>query len=317
MRSLRGILLVAVATLVPVYVGGCSDEPVVDLGSLAGSGGVTGYAGQGGSGGSDAGLAGSGGSDAGQGGSDAGQAGGGGSDAGQAGSGGSDAGQAGSGGSDAGQAGSGGSDAGQAGSGGSAGSTGGGVFDCPVLGMGGAAGSDASAPDAASADASGDAATADASSDAGATVRVRVVTANITSDNYQAYEAPGIRIFQGLAPDIVMIQEFNYRHGTLRDLVDTAFGPNFCFFREPQSGGIPNGVVSRYPITGHGQWQDVNVPDRDFAWTRIDVPGPVDLWAVSVHLKNVQHQHPLRAGRRAGFVRPGAGAERRLSGHRG
>ncbi len=116
-------------------------------------------------------------------------------------------------------------------------------------------------------------------------MRVRIVAANITSDNYQAYELPGIRIFQGLAPDIVMIQEFNYRHGTLRDLVDTAFGANFCFFREPQTGGIPNGVVSRYPIVAYGEWQDVNVPDRDFAWTRIDVPGPVDLWAVSVHMK--------------------------------
>jgi endonuclease/exonuclease/phosphatase family metal-dependent hydrolase len=142
------------------------------------------------------------------------------------------------------------------------------------------------APDAPLPDAAAEASPADAAEpDAGATVRVRIVAANITSDNYQSYELPGIRIFQGLAPDIVMVQEFKYRHGTLRDLVDTAFGTSFCFYREAQVGGIPNGVVSRYPITGYGEWQDQSVPDRDFVWARIDVPGPIDLWAVSVHMK--------------------------------
>lgn len=121
--------------------------------------------------------------------------------------------------------------------------------------------------------------------DAGVGVRLRVVAANLTSSNFQAYEDPGIRILQGLAPDVALVQEMNYLHGTLRDLVDTAFDPSFCFFRETQAGGIPNGIVSRYPIVAHGEWPDTSVPDRDFAWARIDVPGAVDLWAVSVHLK--------------------------------
>lgn len=124
--------------------------------------------------------------------------------------------------------------------------------------------------------------------DAAAQVRVRVMAANLTSGTQQSYEAPGIRIFQGLAPDIVMIQELKYAGGDggdpLRAFVDAAFGPGFSFFVEPRTGGIPNGIVSRFPIVASGAWVDASVPDRSFAYARIDVPGPVDLWAVSVHL---------------------------------
>lgn len=269
---------------------GCSDEPAAAnppsaggsggsaLDASAGSGGVAGTAGLDGGAGS-AGLDASPGGNAGQGGSA-------GSDAGAPGGagGGGAAGQGGSAGAvDAGGSG------GIGGTGGQGGSTPGGIFDCPVD-AGSPAASDAATPDAASdaglSDATAEGSPADAAlPDAGATVRVRIVAANITSANYQAYEPPGIRIFQGLAPDIVMIQEFKYRHGTLRDLVDTAFGTSFCFYREAQVGGIPNGVVSRYPISAYGEWQDKSVPDRDFVWARIDVPGPIDLWAVSVHMK--------------------------------
>lgn len=115
--------------------------------------------------------------------------------------------------------------------------------------------------------------------------RVRLMAANTTSGTQQAYEDPGIRIFQGLLPDVAMVQELNYKAGTIRQLVDTAFGPSFCFARENRSGGIPNGVVSRFPIKDAGTWADPNVPDRAFLWARIDVPGSIDLWAVSVHLK--------------------------------
>jgi hypothetical protein len=113
--------------------------------------------------------------------------------------------------------------------------------------------------------------------------RVRIMAANTTSNNFSAYEDPGIRIFQGLDPDIVLVQEFNYRSGSLRDLVDTAFGEAFYFSVEAGNEQIPNGIISRYPILESGEWEDVEVDNRDFAWARIDIPGDTDLWAVSVH----------------------------------
>lgn len=125
---------------------------------------------------------------------------------------------------------------------------------------------------------------APASAEGGATSRVRVMAANLTSGNNQSYETPGIDIFQGLHPDVVVVQEFNYASGSLRSLVDTAFGTDFSFYVEPRTGGIPDGVVSRFPILQSGVWADASTPDRAFAYARIDVPGPVDLWAVSVHL---------------------------------
>jgi len=116
---------------------------------------------------------------------------------------------------------------------------------------------------------------------------VRIMAANITSGNSQSYEAPGIRIFQGLKPDIVAIQEFQVAGGSssndLRTLVDTAFGSEFSFYCEPNTG-IPNGIVSRWPILAAGVWDDPFLTDRDFAWARINIPGTNDLYVVSVHL---------------------------------
>ncbi len=120
-----------------------------------------------------------------------------------------------------------------------------------------------------------------------ANVRVRLLAANTTSGNLQSYDpGHGIRMFQGTDPDIVMIQEFNYGNNSasaIRQFVDTAFGPEFYYYRE---GGaqIPNGIISRWPIIASGEWDDPYVANRDFAYARIDVPGPKDLWVVSVHL---------------------------------
>ena len=117
------------------------------------------------------------------------------------------------------------------------------------------------------------------------------MAANLTSGTGQSYEAAGIRIFQGLKPDIVAMQEFRYNGSTsdaqLRQLVDTAFGTNFFYYREPGSYNIPNGIVSRWPIISSGTWEDVDtgVNDRGFAWARIDLPGTNDLYVVSIHLK--------------------------------
>ena len=117
---------------------------------------------------------------------------------------------------------------------------------------------------------------------------IRTVAANITSGNSQSYEAPGTRILQGLDPDIVMLQEFNVGTSSstaeVRAWVNTTFGTEFSYFRETYSG-IPNGIISRWPIVASGSWDDSTMSNRGFAWARIDIPGDKNLWVVSVHLK--------------------------------
>lgn len=116
--------------------------------------------------------------------------------------------------------------------------------------------------------------------------KLRLMAANLTSGSDQAYEEPGIRIIKAMAPDVLMIQEFNAGSNTnaaIRTLVDTMLGRSYQFYRE--EGTIPNGVVSRYPIKQSGSWVGTAMSNRDFAWARIDIPGEKDLWAVSVHLK--------------------------------
>jgi endonuclease/exonuclease/phosphatase family metal-dependent hydrolase len=127
------------------------------------------------------------------------------------------------------------------------------------------------------------------STDGGSTgpTLIRLMGANITSGNGQSYDpGEGIRIFQGTHPDVAMIQEFNYGNNSatdIRSFVDTAFGPSFSYYRETGMQ-IPNGIISRWPIIQSGDWVDTQVSNRAFAWARIDVPGPKDLWVVSVHL---------------------------------
>ena len=121
-------------------------------------------------------------------------------------------------------------------------------------------------------------------------VNVRVMAANITSGNFSSYEWPGINIFKALKPDVVAIQEFKYNNSAsavqLRQLVDTAFGTNFHYFRENYTAGgdIPNGIISRWPILTNGSWNDPLLANRGFAWAQIDLPGTNDLYMVSVHL---------------------------------
>jgi len=116
-------------------------------------------------------------------------------------------------------------------------------------------------------------------------VPVRVMAANLTG-NSQKYDAAGMRIFQGLRPDIVAIQEFNYAGNSaaeIRQFVTAAFGPDFFHFREA-GAQIPNGIISRWPIVASGEWPDPQVSNRDFVWARLDLPGPDDLYVVSIHL---------------------------------
>jgi hypothetical protein len=117
--------------------------------------------------------------------------------------------------------------------------------------------------------------------------RLRLVAGNLTSGNAQSYDSgEGIRLFQGAHPDVAMVQEMNYGNNSdiaIRSFVDQAFGANFDYHRET-TVGLPNGVVSRYPILASGEWVDPIVVNRSFVWAQIDVPGPTDLWAISVHL---------------------------------
>ena len=123
------------------------------------------------------------------------------------------------------------------------------------------------------------------------------MAANLSSGANQRYETAGLDILNGLKPDVVCIQEFNYAStnglGTstpaaMREMIDATFGTNFYYFRETNSGyAIPNGIISRYPIITNGSWvdSDTGVNDRGFAWAQIDLPGTNDLYAVSIHLK--------------------------------
>ena len=71
---------------------------------------------------------------------------------------------------------------------------------------------------------------------------------------------------------------------TYRGWVDANFGTAFSYHVE-SGKSIPNGIVSRFPIRAAGVWEDREVPNRKFAWARIDLPGEADLWAISLHLK--------------------------------
>lgn len=112
---------------------------------------------------------------------------------------------------------------------------------------------------------------------------VTVMAANLTTAG-QVYGDQAVRIFRALRPDVVLIQEFNVQTSR-RAFVDAAFGTGYYFYCEPENGGLPNGIVSRFAIQTCGEWNDDNIPNRDFAWAVIDLPGETDLQALSVHLK--------------------------------
>ncbi|WP_367874633.1 Ig-like domain-containing protein [Luteolibacter sp. Populi] len=122
---------------------------------------------------------------------------------------------------------------------------------------------------------------------------VRIMAANITSGNNQSYDpGHGNRIFRGLDPDIALVQEMNVTLNgsknsstTYRSWVDGNFGSSFHYHVEIGKS-IPNGIVSRYPFLAAGVWQDDEMPDREFVWARIDLPGDMNLLAISVHLSS-------------------------------
>lgn len=122
-------------------------------------------------------------------------------------------------------------------------------------------------------------------------IRLRIAAANISSGNKQTYDpGHGIRIFQSAKPDVVAMQEMNYGDNSPKDIrkfVDEAFGKEFQYYREEKDEHgkifkIPNGIVSRYPLTESGSWYDM-MPDRNFAWAKIKLPDGQTLLVVSVH----------------------------------
>lgn len=116
---------------------------------------------------------------------------------------------------------------------------------------------------------------------------IRIVASNLTSGTDQSYDpGDGINILDGLNPDIVLVQEFNYGDNTAADynsFVQTVIGAGYWAV-DDSTFQIPNGVVSRWPITASGYWDDPNISNRELMWATIDIPGTVDIMAISVHL---------------------------------
>lgn len=140
--------------------------------------------------------------------------------------------------------------------------------------------------------------------------RIRLMTANITSQGDGYDPDAGRNIFKAVKPDIAMIQEFNVSKQTYEEFVAEVFGPDFFWFRgtttpAATSKGIPNGIVSRYPILSSGEWRaknrkttatgsydtDTTYSDRQWTWAVIDIPGDRDLLAVSVHLHTQNNRY--------------------------
>ena len=139
-------------------------------------------------------------------------------------------------------------------------------------------------------------------------VRVRIVAANLTSGTRQSYspdngnhsnlEGAGARILKALNPDIVLIQEFNTTM-PVRQWINSTLGQEFQFARE-EDPGIPNGIISRFPIIESGEWDDARLDNRDFVWAKIALPDGTKLWAVSVHLYS--QKSTTRAAQAAALV---------------
>jgi len=113
------------------------------------------------------------------------------------------------------------------------------------------------------------------------------MAANISSGPSLVYgPAEGVRIFQGLRPDVVLVQELVVGSNSTAEVdnfVTATFGAGFTYYREP-AVQIPNGIISRYPILESGTWVDPAVANRGFAYAKLDLPGPHPLWAISLHL---------------------------------
>ena len=86
---------------------------------------------------------------------------------------------------------------------------------------------------------------------------IRIAASNLSSGSNQAYESPGIRLLQGLKPDIIAMQEFNYganQAADIQSLVNQITGTNGSSWFRETGYSIPNGIISRWPILASGSW---------------------------------------------------------------
>ncbi len=117
-------------------------------------------------------------------------------------------------------------------------------------------------------------------------LHLRIVAGNLSSGRYQNYDSgEGARIFQGLRPDIALIQEFRSGDNgvpAIDSWVRSVFGPAAKYYRQDKE--LPNGIVSHFPIIDSGFWTDNEMPNRDFAWARIELPNKQRILVVSLHL---------------------------------
>jgi hypothetical protein len=114
---------------------------------------------------------------------------------------------------------------------------------------------------------------------------LRIMSWNVTKLSRKA-GIETVRIIQGLAPDVALIQEWYVDYPVRDDIegwVEAAFGDGFSYHRA-ESGYFKNGIVSRWPITASGSWPDLQKPNYNHDWAIIDIPGPTDLQIVSAHL---------------------------------
>ena len=125
---------------------------------------------------------------------------------------------------------------------------------------------------------------------------IKVMTANLTdrmTNGQYRYIATSERIFKALQPDVVAIQEFLVTNASRRAYVDAVFGTNY-YYAFDGSAVLPNGVISRWPITASGKWSDTEVANRYFAWATINLPGTQDLRVISVHMKSGEDEEATR-----------------------
>ena len=141
-------------------------------------------------------------------------------------------------------------------------------------------------------------------------VNIRAVAANISTGEDQNYDAgEGIRILQGLKPNVIMIQEFNYKSNSDLDyteMVEAIFQdsgclssiPKRCFYEVGTGALIPNGIISKFPIISSGEWADPasNIDaTRRLNYAIIDIPKEKDLFVVSVHLSAKSYDDQIAA----------------------
>lgn len=118
-----------------------------------------------------------------------------------------------------------------------------------------------------------------------------IAAANLSSQVsvcYPEYVGASRRLLRGMSPDVIAIQEFKAPDmEAYSNLVEEIFGPGWYVTAESMNAGcdLPNGIISRWPILDAGEWDDLELADRDFAWATIDLPGTQKLHVVSVHLK--------------------------------